>query len=413
MDLLIIGIHFAPELTGIGKYTGEMAAWLSERGHRVTVVAPPPFYPGWAKDPSFEGKGWHRELWNGCTVIRCPIYVPRRVTGSRRLLHLSSFALSTLPFALRSGVIEKPDIVAAVAPTLLAAPIALAAARLASAKTWLHIQDLEIEMAFELGIIRGRRLADAVLGAERRLLRRFDLVSSISPKMLSAVERKGIEADRLALVPNWVDLEGIAPLPPSVRMRRELGIPEGRPIALYSGSMGLKQGLEVVVDAARKLAHLPRGPMFVLAGSGPALTPLRETAAGLSNVMFLPLQPAERFNEFLSLADIHLLPQRHDAADLVMPSKLGAMLASGRPVVATVAPGTQIAETLGTAGVIVPPGDAERLASELQRLLEDPERRMAMGRTARAIAPQFDRRTILGALESRLSRICNGANEAS
>lgn len=411
MNLLIISIHFAPELTGIGKYSGEMAAWFSGRGHKVTVVAAPPFYPSWIIDPAFKGRAWHRETWNGCTVVRCPIYVPRRVTGSSRLLHSGSFALSSLPAILHRAVTEKPDVIAAIAPTLLSAPIALAAARLCSAKTWLHVQDLEIEIAFELGIIKGRRLAETILSAERRLLRRFELVSSISPRMLESVERKGVDPRRLALLPNWVDLNRITPLAPSAGSRRSFGIPEDRPVVLYSGSMGLKHGLEVVISAARKLADSPRPPLFVLAGDGPALSRLEADAAELANVLFLPLQPEERLNEFLSVADIHLLPQRVDAADLVMPSKLGAMLASGRPVIATVAPETQIAETIGAAGVIVPPGDVERLAIEIQRLLEQPERRVAMGRAARSAAAQFDRGTILAGIEARLLRLCDSSEE--
>lgn len=409
MNLLIVGINFAPELTGIGRYTGEMAAWFSRRGHKVTVITAPPYYPSWTVDPRYRGRGWQRETWNGCTVLRCPTYVPRRVTGARRVLHLLSFALSCLPSALCRGVMEKPDVVAAVAPTLLSAPIALAAARLASAKTWLHVQDLEIEAAFDMGILKGRRIADAVLSAERHLLGRFDMISSIAPKMLEAIERKGIHPKRLMLLPNWVDLERVFPLASSVQSRRDFGLPEDRPIVLYSGSMGLKQGLTNVIAAARKLADLSRSPLFVLAGDGPARDQLQEAAAELANVRFLPLQPEDRFNEFLNLADVHLLPQRRDAADLVMPSKLGAMLASGRPVIATVAPETQIAAMLATSGIIVPPDDAEQLAGELQRLLAEPDRRLAMGQAARQAAFQFDRETVLGRIEDRLVRLRNGS----
>jgi colanic acid biosynthesis glycosyl transferase WcaI len=413
MNLLIIGLNFAPELTGIGKYTGEMAAWLARQGHDVTVVTAPPYYPRWVVDPQYRHRAWRRETWHGCAIIRCPIYVPRHVTGLRRILHLSSFALSCLPAAFRRSVSRKPDLVTAIAPTLLSAPIALAAGRLASAKTWLHVQDLEIEAAFDLGILKGRRTADAVLGAERKLLKRFDLVSSITPKMLAAIERKGVGPDRRMLLPNWVDLDRIFPLAAPPRLRRELGLPEDRCIALYSGSMGLKHGLETVVAAARKLADSPGSPIFVLAGDGPARRPLQEAAVGLSTVRFLPLQAEDQFNEFLNMADIHLLPQRADAADLVMPSKLGAMLASGRPVVATVRDGTQIATTLAAGGIVVPPGDAERLAIEIKGLSEQPERRLAMGRAARHAAAQFEREAVLRQMEERLMRLCDKPQAAA
>src|SRR5260221_11225865 len=130
--------------------------------------------------------------------------------------------------------------VLAVAPSLLAAPIALAAGRLALAKTWLHMQDLEIEAAFELGILKSRRVMNGVLSAEQRLLSQFDLVSTISPKMLEAIERKGVSKERLMLLPNWVDTKRTFPLKAPEEFRREFGINADRCIALYSGSMGRK-----------------------------------------------------------------------------------------------------------------------------------------------------------------------------
>src|SRR5260221_10974812 len=270
--------------------------------------------------------------------------------------------------------------VLAVAPSLLAAPIALAAGRLALAKTWLHMQDLEIEAAFELGILKSRRVMNGVLSAERRLLAQFDLVSSISPKMLEAIERKGISKERLMLLPNWVDPSRTFPLESSQAFRRELGISADRFVALYSGSMGKKQGLEVIIRAARETLSFPEtSPLFVLAGDGPARQLLEAEAKDLPNVLFLPLQPEERFNELLNAADIHLLPQRLEAADLVMPSKLGAIFSTGKPVIATVAPESQVAIAVSSGGVIVPPEDPKALAAAVHNLMAASDRRHRMG----------------------------------
>jgi colanic acid biosynthesis glycosyl transferase WcaI len=106
-------------------------------------------------------------------------------------------------------------------------------------------------------------------------------------------------------------------------------------------------------------------------------------AQGLSNVRFVDLQPANRLNELLNLADIHLLPQRSGVADLVMPSKLGPMLASGRPVIATVAPGTQVAMVIANCGIAVPPGDTSALVKAIQCLAADPTLRRHLGENAR------------------------------
>lgn len=404
MRILVIGLNFAPELTGVGKYSGEMAAWLAARGHEISVVTTRPYYPQWTKPSSLRRWLWESESWHGCHVIRCPLYVPRHMSAVRRVLHLGSFALSSIPAALSRIMRRRIDVVVAVVPTLLSAPLALAVARAVSAKAWLHVQDLEIDAAGGVGLIENRRLLGAALALERQLVTRFNLVSAISPKMVEAVARKGVARDRLMLFPNWVDMRHIHPLPPSTALRRELGLPEEACIALYSGSMGRKQGLEYVIAAARQLSQAAQpSPLFVLAGAGPVLGELQEAANGLTNVRFLPLQPDERFNEFLNMGDIHLLPQRRDAADLVMPSKLGAMLAVGKPVIATVPTDSQVALTLEGAGVVVPPEDHAALAAAIAELAQDAPRRAALGEAAlRRARETVEAESILAQAEAQL-----------
>jgi len=404
MRILVIGLNFAPELTGVGKYTGEMAAWLARRGHEVSVVTTRPYYPEWTRPAGLQRWTWRRENWQGCDVVRCPLYVPRRMNASRRIAHLGSFALSSIPAALARTMRGKIDLVAAIVPTLLSAPLALAVARSLSAKAWLHVQDLEIDAAGGVGLIENRRLLDGALALERALITRFDLVSAISPKMVEAIARKGVARKRLMLFPNWVDMTRIFPMPGAPGLRRELGLPEDACIALYSGSMGRKQGLDYVIAAARVLSQSDASsPLFVLAGAGPVLDELRQAAADLPNVRFMPLQPDERFNEFLNMGDIHLLPQRRDAADLVMPSKLGAMLAAGKPVIATVPPDSQVALTLEGAGIVVPPEDHAALAGAIAALAGDAPRRTALGLAAAQRAREtVEAEAILSQAEARL-----------
>lgn len=406
MRILIVGLNFAPELTGIGKYTGEMAAWLAARGHEVSVITTRPYYPDWRRTPGLAAWTWRSETWQGCRITRCPLYVPSHPTGLQRILHLASFGLSSIPAAAFRVMRGKADIVAVMAPTLFSVPTALAAARLLSAKAWLHVLDLEVDAAFELGFIRSRRLIDLARKIERRLLRRFDLVSTISGRMSEAIAQKGVAENRLMLFPNWVDTNQFRPLDDPAPLRRELGIPDARCVALYSGTMGKKQGLEHVISAARLLAAVGNSPLFLLAGAGPLRTELERSAGDLSNVRFLPLQPAERFNEFLNVADIHLLPQRRDASDLVMPSKLLAMLATGRPVIATAPPGSEIARMLAKAGVVTPPENPEALAYAIMQLAADPASRRALGGSAARLAcTTMDSEAILSRAESRLLQL--------
>jgi colanic acid biosynthesis glycosyl transferase WcaI len=402
MNLLIIGLNFAPELTGIGKYTGEMAAWLSSRGHRVSIVTTRPYYPNWTRTPGLRGWTWEREMWRGCRILRCPLYVPKQPTGARRLVHFLSFGLSGLAGALIEAPGRKFDVIGATAPTLAVAPLALGLARAIGAKSWLHIQDLEIEAALGLRIIANRRLISSALRMERSLLRRFDLLSTISANMRHAVEEKGVAPERLRVCPNWIDTAQVFPIE-DLALRREFGIDNERRVVLYAGSMGAKQGLETVVDAARRLASLgDHAPLFLFVGAGPHASSLENRAAGLANVKFWPLQPVERFNRLLNIADIHVLPQRRGVADLVMPSKLGAMLAVGKPVIATTPADSQVALTLGDAGVVVPPDDAAALAKAIESLCDDSRRRRSMGQAALRIARGLTIDATLGHFENDL-----------
>ncbi len=168
--------------------------------------------------------------------------------------------------------------------------------------------------------------------------------------------------------------------------RDELGIAKDAVVALYSGSMAGKQGLELIPASARALEAQIPNLVFVICGEGVAKPGLARDCAGLSNVRMLPLQPAARLGELLGMADIHLLPQHSEAADLVMPSKLTGMLSSGRPVLATANAGTEIARVVTGLGLVVPPGDVVAFNAALSQLAESAELRARFGADARQYA---------------------------
>ena len=395
--LLVLALNYAPELTGIGKYVGEMTAWLAERGVEVRVITAPPYYPAWSVQPPYSSRRYARERVAGVEVWRCPLYVPRRPRALSRLLHLASFALTSLPVLLWQALRWRPRHILVIEPPLACAPGALSAALLCGARTWLHVQDFEVDAAFELGMLRPGALQRLALSVERWLLRRFDYVSSISPRMLKKLRDKGVAAARIGSFPNWVDTELIRPLDGRVNLRAALGIAPRVPVLLYSGNMGEKQGLELLVDVARRLSNLRPEALFLLCGEGAAKQRIMEAAEGLTNVRFVPLQPLSRLNELLNLADVHLLPQREDAEDLVMPSKLTAILASGRPVVASARPGSDLERAASTGGLVVPPGKPDAFAAALCRLLGDAALCNALAASGRAHAiAEWDRDVVLG-----------------
>jgi colanic acid biosynthesis glycosyl transferase WcaI len=282
-------------------------------------------------------------------------------------------------------LIWRPHVVLVVAPTLFSAPAAWIMARLNGAITWLHVQDFELDVAMNLGMVQGDLAQGIASAVEHFWFRRFDRVSTISNKMIERLHEKGVPAKKIVSLPNWVDTEAIYPLMRPSIFRQTLGLNESDFVALYAGNMGEKQGLEIIVEAARKLERRS-DVVLVLAGAGAAKARLESQVKGLTNVRWLPLQPTERLNDLLNLANVHLLPQRSGAADLVMPSKLTGMLASGRPIIATAERGTQIAEVVTLCGCVVPPGSADPLVKALLDLCRNREKRIALGKRARAYA---------------------------
>ena len=393
---MIYGLNFAPELTGIGKYTGEMAEWLAARGHEVRVVTAPPYYPAWRIRADYKGPFFRTEhTAPGLTVYRTPLYVPQKPSGLKRMLHLFSFMLGSLPTMLRQ-IFWEPEVVWTVEPTFFGAPVALLVACATGARSWLHVQDYEVDAAFDLGLLPAEGAVHTLaLTLERMFTRAFDRVSSISPKMALRAEEKGVPAERVTLFPNWVDVDAITPeMEGSHNDIREECALAGKTILLYSGNMGSKQGLEALAPLATAFEG-DESVHFLFCGDGAFRPQLEVLVGGRRNVTLLPLQPVERLGSLLNAADIHLLPQRGGAADLVMPSKLTGMLSSGRPVLATADAGTMLAtviagdEAHGAYGMSVRPGDDAALYDAARVLVDSPSLRRTLGSNARAYAVRW------------------------
>ena len=384
LKILLYSANFAPEPTGIGKYSGEMADWLTAHGHEVRVVCAPPYYPSWRLADGYAWPPYRHEERKGARVWRCPLWIPKHPGGLARILHLLTFSISSMPIMLRQ-IVWRPDVVMTVAPAFTCAPVGWLTARLSGARAWLHIQDFEIDVAFQMGLLKNRFLKSLMLGAERWLMRRFDQVSSISGRMIDRLRQKGVEPERVRFFPNWVDTRKVRPLESVSTYRLELKIPQETVVVLFSGTLGGKQGLLVIPEAAKLLAHR-KDIVFVVCGDGVMKPLLSKAAQELPNLRLLPLQPMERLSDLLGMADIHLLPQSPDAADLVMPSKLSGMLASGKPVIATCREGTEIADVVNQCGTVVPPEDGAALAAAIEELASDSSRRLGLGVAARQYA---------------------------
>lgn len=343
MRILIYGINYSPELTGIGKYTGEMGAWLAAQGHDVTVVTAPPYYPEWQVHGDYKGKWWHKEIKEGATVYRCPLYVPKKVTSLKRIIHEFTFLAALLPVWLLTLFQKKRDVVICINPPFHLGLLPLLYSKLRGSKLVTHIQDLQVDAAKDLGMIKNEVFFNVMFATERFILEKSDVVATISDGMQKKIELKGIVSSKIWQFPNWVDETVIYPLSLEKSLRDEFGLKLTDKVILYSGNLGEKQGLEIIVEVAEH--YKTRNDIhFLISGTGGGKEKLVQLVkeAGLTNIQFHRLQPYSKLSALLATADIHLVLQKKSASDLVLPSKLTGILAAGGFALVTAPPNTSL-----------------------------------------------------------------------
>ncbi|SEQ17734.1 Glycosyltransferase involved in cell wall bisynthesis [Streptomyces radiopugnans] len=386
--VLVVSTNYAPEHAGIGPYSAQIAEHLAALGADTHVLAGMPHYPAWRVHEEYRGRWRVREVREGVTVHRRRHTVPRRQTALRRGL----FEASVLAHGIAAPPRVRPDVVLSQMPSLAGGVLGARIARRAGAPHAVVVQDLMGAAAGQSGMSGGGRVASFAGGVEGRVLRSAALVGVVHESFADRVAAMGVPRERVRVVPNWTHVR--APGGDRARTRARLGWPEDATVVLHSGNMGLKQGLEVLVETAR-LAGRDGGPgsgsgsggtvRVVLMGEGHRRGHLREMARGVESLDFLPPADAEEFPEILAAADVLAVTQRASVLDMSLPSKLTSYFTAGRPVVASVAAGSGTAREVerSGAGVVVPPEDPEALLGAVRRLAGDPGRCAELGARGR------------------------------
>lgn len=395
--ILVLGINCFPELTGIGKYTGEMISWMAEEGHETTMVTGFPYYPNWKVQQPYSGKWYKSEkMFDGkLNLYRCPLYVPANPSGFKRLLHEALFFIAAgfVVFKLLFG--PKQDIIFAVAPPFHLAILALFYRFFRGGRVVYHVQDLQIEAAKELKMLKHPWMFNALFSLEYFILRKMDFISTISEGMMKRVGKKIMKT--IMFFPNWVDTETFYPLPDRGLLKSKWGYQPDDHIILYSGSIGEKQGLDALIRIADQLKDRTK-IKFLICGTGPYKQELMRMATEkeLKNLEFLPLQGFDVFNEFLNMADVHLVLQKANASDLVMPSKLTTILSVGGLALVTANAGTTLHDVIKThgMGVVIDAEEETLLAETIVYITENDHE--PCRKNARNYAQQYlDKRNIL------------------
>ena len=365
MRILIIGMNYAPELTGIAPYTSALASGLAKRGHSVHVKTTHPHYPEW-KIRSGYGKWTQREIIDSVKVERLRHFVPRRPSSAKRLF-------SEITFGVRAAVSnwERPDFVIFTSPALFSSFVA-------ASRLWATAHRLPyivwVQDFYGLGIIEtgagGGRIANLVSSVESRLLKSASGVAVIHQRFASHVAKNlDVDMSSIQVIRNWTHVQSaVATARDATRQR--LGWKPDQIIALHAGNMGVKQGLENLVESARLADSNRDNLLFVLMGDGNQRESVEQLAAGVERVQFIDPLPSDEFQNALAAADVLLVNERSGLAEMAVPSKLTSYFSTGLPVVAATDEGSITAEEIETskAGIRVPASDPSKLLAAIREL---------------------------------------------
>lgn len=368
MKLVIVTPHFVPDVAPTGEVVTRITHELVAQGHRIEVITSLPWYREHRIEPGYGGRLARYEDTAWGRIVRVnPFPTTNKRNIARRAASFAGFSLASATVGMRG---DRVDGVLALSPPLTLGLTGWAVARRRGAPLVFNIQDVYPDVAIELGVLTNPRLVTAARRLERLCYARADAVTVLGDDLRANISPRVDDPAKVRVIPNFVDTQWIHPAERDNAYRRQYGI-SGKFVVMYAGNVGLSQSLDLVVDAAAALAH-ERDVVFVINGGGAARAVLEERAAGLRNLVFVDMQPVDRLPEVLAAADVHLVPLKRGLTKSSVPSKIYSILASGRPLVASVDGGSEVARIVerAGAGVAVAPEDPEAFTKAIRSMYE-------------------------------------------
>ncbi len=390
MRIIVWGINYAPEFTGIAPHNVALCEFLQERGHDARMVTTFSYYPTWQKRPEDRGKVYRTDQIHGVPVHRCWHFVPPRVSALKRILHEATFVLTS---TLRQLTLARPDVYVLVSPPLLLGAAGWLVGLIKGAPFVYHVQDMQPDAAVGLGMLRAGWFIRALYALESFAYRSAARVSGITQGMLVKFRRKGVPEKKLIYFPNAISLAEPEAPPRRGEFRARNGLPSDAFLAIYAGNLGVKQGADVLIEAAQRV----RDPRIRIAicGDGAQREVLAEQVRrlGLPNVTMLPLQQGRDYTALLADADVCFITQQSGSGNSFFPSKLLGLLAQSKPVVTVADPESELAEAAfaGGFGLNIPPGRPQEVAEVLDELAADPARLARYGAAGHVYVQQFEK----------------------
>ncbi|KLU01284.1 Glycosyltransferase [Rhodopirellula islandica] len=406
MKTVVASINFSPDHAGIGVYSSDFPLFLEESGDEVTVVTGFPYYPRWHKREEDKRRLFAAESHHGVRVLRGYLYVPQgKLNAVRRFLHEVSFSAFAFLNFLRAG---RADSVVVFTPPLFLALVAVIFKWLWRAKLVINVQDLPLDAAVALGMMKRGFLARVFESLEAWTYRRADMVCSISDSMVATIASKGVKPERLFLVPNWIDAHAAARGAEAGNFLPRFPEAANKFTVAYAGNIGVKQGVDVLIRVAKKLEAETNLHVFMI-GEGADKSNLMTQAAELNvkNVTFLPfLDPAE-YQSMLSDVDVIFVAQRSGAGNNFFPSKLLGLMARSKPLLVAADPESELARVVADSecGLVSPYDDVSSIAASIRQLMSMRDSLDAMGKRGFESVLQFDREIVLSKWRADILRL--------
>ena len=391
MRLLILTPHLRPDSAPTGEVVSAIVDGLTGAGHEVHVVTSLPWYRNHRIEDGWRGRLVRRGHHGSATVTRLhPFPGDKGNLVTRALGFIGLTGLATVAGLAARGPF---DGVVAVSPPLSFGVAGWLMARRHRCPMVFNVQDVFPDVAVEVGAIESPRAIGFFRWLERAIYRQVDAVTVLSDDLAANVTAKlGSGAGSAAgpagrpvvrVVPNFVDVAAIRPADHLTDYRQEHGLGD-RTVVMYAGNLGHSQSLDLVVAAADHHRDRPE-IVYVVNGGGIRADDLWVAAETRENLVVVDYQPRERVSEVLASADLHLVPLRTGLGASSVPSKIYSVLAAGRPVIASVDEGSEVARVVveAEAGLAVPPDDAKALIAAVEELIADPDRRARMGEAGR------------------------------
>ncbi|MEO8033249.1 MAG: glycosyltransferase family 4 protein [Acidobacteriota bacterium] len=414
-NVLILSLVFPPDSVSTAEIMGDLAQDLSRQGHTVTVLTTVPHYnPDAAAEQdqplrSFWGRLLRTSDYHGIRVYHAAIPAKTPSVIRRILGWIGFHAISTVAGLV---TVPRPDVILVPSPPLSIGLSAWIISALRRGRFIYNVQEIYPDIAVSLGALKNATAIAVLNAVERFVYRRSAMVTVIAPRMHQRLVAKGVPAEKVRVIPNFVDLERLTPVVRDNELSRRLGLQDSFSVT-YAGNMGPAQGLEVVIDAARLLTDQDGGIRFLLMGEGILRERLHAAASALprQNVTVLPYQPNAMMPRIYAASNVCLVPQAASTGCDAVPSKVYRIMASGRPLIAITEADSDLATLVRDAqcGVVVAPDQARELARVVVEAARNPEEWREMGARGRAhVVARYSRPVVTAEYEALVRAVAGG-----